>query len=110
MRPPVEPRVDLLPLDDEQWEWKRFERFCVGLAKALPDVARASLNGEPGEYQAGFDVVAELVDGRTRVYQCRKRKAFGPKAVAKTIAEAELDADDMWCLSHGASAARRARS
>lgn len=94
VRPPVEPRVDLLPLDDEQWEWKRFERFCVGLAKALPDVAHASLNGEPGEYQAGFDVLAELVDGRTRVYQCRKRKAFGPKAVAKTIAEAELDADE----------------
>lgn len=94
LHPPIQPRVDLLPLDAEEWEWKRFERFCVAFVKALPDVRHAYLYGGPGEDQAGIDVVAELEDGRTRVYQCRKRKAFGPKAVEKTIAEAEFEADE----------------
>jgi len=93
LRPPVQPRVDLLPLDAEEREWKRFERFCVAFVKALPDVRDAYLYGKPGEDQAGIDVVAELVDNRTRVYQCRKRKTFGPKAAEKTIAEAEFEAD-----------------
>jgi len=92
--PPIQPRVDLLPLDAEEWDWKRFERFCVAFVNALPDVRNAYLYGGPGEAQAGIDVVAELVDGRTRVYQCRKRKAFGPRAVEKTIAETEFEADE----------------
>lgn len=92
--PPVQPRVDLLPLDAEDWEWKRFERFCVAFVRALPDVRHAYLYGGPGEDQAGIDVIAELVDGRTRVYQCRKRKTFRPNAVEKTIADAEFEADE----------------
>ncbi len=81
-------------LNAEEWDWKRFERFCVAFVKALPDVRDAYLYGGPGEDQAGIDVVADLVDGRTRVYQCRKRKTFGPKAVENTIAEAEFEADE----------------
>lgn len=92
--PPIQPRVDLLPLDAEEWDWKRFERFCVAFVRALPDVRHAYLYGGPGEDQAGIDVVSELVDGRTRAYQCRKRKAFGPRAVEKTIADAEFEADE----------------
>lgn len=43
--PPIEPRLALLPLDEREWDWKRFERFCLDLVNGLPDVSHADFHG-----------------------------------------------------------------
>ena len=63
--PPIQPRVDLLPLDAEEWEWKRFSCFCVAFIKALPDVrhaystaSRARIRPADAEFEADEYVIA----------------------------------------------------
>ncbi len=70
--PPIEPRLTLLPLDEREWDWKRFERFCLDLVNALPDVRHAGFHGTQGDKQDGIDILAELTDGRKRTYQCKR--------------------------------------
>ena len=89
---PIEPRIDLLPLNHPEWEWKRFERFCLALVEALPDVRRAHLYGTRGQAQRGIDIVAELTDGSKRTYQCRKVQRFTLSSAKKTVKETTYEA------------------
>ena len=88
------PRRELLPLLDEEWEWKSFERFCLGYVSLQDDVADASLYGKRGEKQRGIDILATLEDGRTRTYQCRRYKKFTAKQAEKTVQEHDFRADE----------------
>jgi hypothetical protein len=63
--PPAD-HVDLLPLDDPQWGWDAFERFCLAYVNAQPDVADAHKYGTRGQGQLGIDIAAKLTSGRTR--------------------------------------------
>jgi hypothetical protein len=92
--PPPGSDVDLLPLDDSQWDWKDFERFCLGFVKAEAEVLDARLYGTRGEDQRGIDIVADLADGRTRTYQCRKWQAYRKADVEHTVEETEYEADE----------------
>jgi energy-coupling factor transporter ATP-binding protein EcfA2 len=89
--PAVEP---LLSLDDSELEWKRFERFCLDLARALPDVVDAHLYGVQGDDQEGIDIHADLADGRVRSIQCRRVGKFGKPELDKTIADTTYRADE----------------
>jgi len=93
-RPPIEPHVALLPVDDADWEWKAFERFCLGLVRAQTDVVEANLYGKRGEKQRGIDIAASLTDGRTRTYQCRKRKRFTRPNAEATVKDTTYKADE----------------
>ncbi len=91
--PPLD-HVDLLPLDDPQWEWDAFERFCLAYVNGQPDVASAHKYGTRGQGQLGIDIAAELTDGRTRTYQCRKWRKYTKTHAKSTVAETEYDADE----------------
>jgi hypothetical protein len=92
--PPPGSDVDLLPLDDPQWDWKGFERFCLGFVKAQPGVLDARLYGTGGQDQRGIDIVADLAGGRTRTYQCRKWQAYRKAHAEHTVEETEYAADE----------------
>lgn len=94
LTPPPESDVDLLPLDDPEWDWKAFERFCLGFVKAQPGVRDARLYGTRGQDQQGIDIVADLDDERTRTYQCRKWQAYGKADTEHTVEETEYEADE----------------
>jgi hypothetical protein len=91
--PPAD-SVDLLPFDNPEWDWKAFERFCLGFVEAQPDVADAHLYGTRGEKQRGIDIVANLRDGRTRTYQCRKWRRYTKTNAESTVEDTEVDADE----------------
>lgn len=103
----VEP---LLNLNDRELEWKRFERFCLDLARALPEVRDAHLYGDRGEDQEGIDIHADLVDGRVRTIQCRRVARFGKTEADKTIRETSYGADDhyVWATCVPTAGARKA--
>lgn len=94
LSPPATTQQDLLPLDDPQWDWKSFERFCLGFVRAKPDVVSADLYGTRGQAQKGIDIVAQLTDGRTRTYQCRKWQSFSKANVNSTVDETTYEADE----------------
>jgi hypothetical protein len=91
--PPAD-HVELLPLDDPQWDWKQFERFCLGYVEAQPNVADAHLHGTRGQSQRGIDILANLTDGRTRTYQCRKWQSYTKANAKSTVEDTEIDADE----------------
>src|SRR6266540_2253474 len=88
------PRDPLLRLDDPELEWKRYERFCLDLARALPEVADAHLYGTRGEAQEGIDIHADLDDGRVRTIQSRRVAKFGKADAERTIADTTYEADE----------------
>jgi hypothetical protein len=92
--PPIEPRLNLLPLDSDAWDWKAFERFCLDVVNALPDVRYAEFHGAQGDKQDGIDILAHLTNGGRRTYQCKKYKSFGPKRAETAIDENIYDAAD----------------
>ena len=83
--PPIEPRLALLPLSKRTWSWKAFERFCLDVVKALPDVVHAEFYGAEGDRQDGIDILADLCNGGQRTYQCKKKARFGPAAARATM-------------------------
>jgi hypothetical protein len=91
--PPAD-SVDLLPFDSSEWDWKAFERFCLGLVEAQPDVEDAHLYGTRGEKQRGIDILAKLKDGRTRSYQCRKWQSYTKTNAKSTVEDTEINADE----------------
>ncbi len=105
--PSVEP---LLALNDPGLEWKRYERFCLDLAKTLPDVRDAHLYGVQGDTQEGIDIHADLVDGRVRTIQCRRVKSFGKTEAEKTIKATTYPADEhrIWAACSLTAGARKA--
>jgi hypothetical protein len=104
--PSVEP---LLNLNDPELDWKRFERFCLDLVKALPDVNDAHLYGLRGENQQGIDIHVDLTDGRIRTIQCRRVAKFGKPQAEKTIRETTYKADEhqIWATCPLSAEARK---
>jgi hypothetical protein len=94
LSPPASSQVELLPIDDPEWDWKSFERFSLSFVRAQPDVREAHLYGTRGQKQLGIDIVAELTDGRKRTYQCRKWAEFTKSQAVKTVTETEYEADE----------------
>jgi hypothetical protein len=91
---PSAAREPLLGLNNPELEWKRFERFCLDLVKALPDVRDAHLYGVRGDDQEGIDIHADLIDGRVRSIQCRRVAKFGKPQTVNTIADTDYPADE----------------
>lgn len=84
----------MLPFESEEFSWQRFQRFCLELANALPEVKRADSYGQEGEKQDGIDIECALHDGRTRSIQCRKRKRFSKAHAEKLVKETHFKADE----------------
>ncbi len=85
--PPIEPRLATLPLTDAALDWKAFERFCLDVLNALPEVRHADFYGAPGDPQDGVDLLAHLVNGSRRTAQCKKVGTFAPADARQAIDE-----------------------
>ncbi len=94
LRLPASQHVDLLPLDDTEWTWKKFEYFCEQYVAAQPGVVSSNLYGKGGEGQKGIDIEAHLGGGRTRSYQCRRVQRFTKGDLDKTVKGNKYPADE----------------
>ncbi len=81
--PPVTPYPELLPLNDPNLSWERFEAFCEELISKLPGVKETHRYGGRGSRQRGIDIFADLENGERWAFQCRQWKKF-KKADATT--------------------------
>lgn len=91
--PPLELPTSRLPFGDDDFSWERFEQFCLGLVRRLPNVREVYRYGKAGENQRGIDIVAEHDDGTKSTYQCRRRKTFGPRSAEKTVGDTSYEAE-----------------
>jgi len=91
MNVPVSPLAADLPM--ELLTWEGFQRFCVDLIAKLPGVRRCREQGVVGDPQQGIDIVAEMQDGTTHVYQCRRVRQFGPAVARRSMDRATYKAD-----------------
>jgi hypothetical protein len=84
LKPPVNTRIQLLPLNDLAWE--HFERLCLRYVRTQAFVVRAQLYGVKGQKQHGIDLYVRLSDPlRYEVYQCKKLASFTASDVKKTV-------------------------
>jgi energy-coupling factor transporter ATP-binding protein EcfA2 len=84
LKPPVDTRVQLLPLNELTWE--HFERLCLRYVRTQSFVVRAQLYGVKGQKQHGIDLYVRLADPpRYEVYQCKRLASFTAADVKKAV-------------------------
>jgi energy-coupling factor transporter ATP-binding protein EcfA2 len=84
LKPPVDTRAQLLPLNDLSWE--HFERLCLRYIRTQSVVVRAQLYGVKGQKQHGIDLYVRLADPlRYEVYQCKRLASFTATDVKKAV-------------------------
>ena len=91
--PPVVPYPELLPLDDPNLPWDRFEAFCEELISRLPGVKETHRYGRRGSNQRGIDIFAVLDTGERWAFQCRQWKKFTKTDASRAIRETTYPAD-----------------
>ncbi len=74
--PPVIPNPELLPLNDPNISWERFEAFCEELISRLPDVRETHRYGGTGSRQRGIDFYADLHTRERWAFQCKRHRHF----------------------------------
>lgn len=85
--PPALPAPEVLPLNDPNFSWRRFEHFCRAFVSKLPGVVNCINYGKPGDKQFGIDLVATYEDGSKVTFQCRQWARFTAVNAAKAIKE-----------------------
>jgi len=109
VQPPVQPRLQRLPLNELSWE--QFEALCAALVEANPLTVDCHLYGVRGDDQQGIDVVATQrgADGdEIWAYQCKRYQAYTPGQLKGAVAKMAYPADYyVLMLSISATAALR---
>ena len=90
---PVAPYPELLPMDDPNLSWERFEAFCEEFISKLPGVKETHRYGRQGSRQKGIDIFAELHTGERWAFQCKQRKRFTENHATKAIEQTSYKAD-----------------
>ncbi len=91
--PPVVPYPELLPLDDPNLPWDRFEAFCDELIRRLPGVKETHRYGRSGSRQRGIDIFADLETGEKWAFQCKQWQKFTKTDATKAIQKTSYKAD-----------------
>ncbi len=91
--PPVASFPELLPLDDPNLPWERFEAFCEELISRLPGVRETHRYGRRGSPQKGIDIIADLDNGERWAFQCRQWKKFTKTDATRAIQKTSYKAD-----------------
>ena len=91
--PPVAPDPELLPLNDPNLPWERFEAFCVEFVSRLPGVKETHRYGGPGSPQKGIDIIAYLDNGEKWAFQCKQKQTFSKADATKAIQQTSYEAD-----------------
>ena len=86
--PPVQSRIQELPLEQLRWEY--FERLCARLAGYEADIEKCQLYGERGQGQEGIDIFGRHRGGESHtlsytLYQCKRVQTFGPAAIRDAV-------------------------
>ncbi len=82
--PPVETRIQSLPLEDLTWE--NFERLCYRLASRSGDVSDCRRYGIPGQGQQGIDIyIRRASDGGYSTWQCKRYHRFTSADVQEAV-------------------------
>jgi hypothetical protein len=82
--PPVETRVQVLPLGDLTWE--NFERLCYRLASRSGDVSECRRYGTQGQGQQGIDIyIRRASDGGYSTWQCKRYRHLTPGDVKEAL-------------------------
>jgi hypothetical protein len=89
---PVVPSPELLPLNDPNFGWEKFEAFCEDFISKLPGVKECHRYGTRGSKQKGIDIYVDLKNGERWTFQCRQRKRFKAAQAKKTIKETSFKA------------------
>lgn len=87
-----------LPLPLASLSPEGFQRFCRSLLEALHPSARVHAAGKTGHKQFGIDIEAELDNGDTHTYQCKREASFGAAKVKKAITEHKVHATKKFLL------------
>ena len=90
---PVAPYPELLPMDDPNLSWERFEAFCEEFISRLPGVKETHRYGGQGSRQKGIDIFADLHTGERWAFQCKQRKRFTENHATKAIEQTSYKAD-----------------
>ena len=91
--PPVDPSPKLLPLNDPNLPWDRFEAFCEAFISCLPGVKKAHSYGGSGSSQKGIDIFAEFENGERWAFQCKQRQRFTKTDAKRAIQQTSYTAD-----------------
>ena len=91
--PPVDPSPKLLPLNDPNLPWDRFEAFCEAFISCLPGVKKAHSYGGPGSSQKGIDIYADFENGERWAFQCKQRQRFTKTDAKRAIQQTSYTAD-----------------
>ena len=91
--PPVDPSPKLLPLNDPNLPWDRFETFCEAFISCLPGVKKAHSYGGPGSFQKGIDIFADFENGERWAFQCKQRQRFTKTDAKRAIQQTSYTAD-----------------
>lgn len=92
--PPVESQLQTLPLHSLLWD--NFERLCVRVIMKDGAVYECYRYGQPGEDQAGIDLLARhWINGRVQnwAYQCKKYAHFTPANARDAVKAFSFQAD-----------------
>ena len=90
--PPVIPNPELLPLNDPNISWERFEAFCEELIFRLPDVRETHRYGGTGSRQRGIDLYADLHTGERWAFQCKRHRHFTETDARRAIQKTSFNA------------------
>lgn len=91
--PPVTLPPELLPLNDDNFHWERFEAFCRDLVSRLPGVKTCYRYGVQGNRQHGVDLIADMEDGSTWGLSCKQYKRFAKGQAASAVKATTYAAD-----------------
>ena len=91
--PPVDPSPKLLPLNDPNLPWDRFEAFCEAFISCLPGVKKAHSYGGSGSSQKGIDIFADFENGERWAFQCKQRQRFTKTDAKRAIQQTSYTAD-----------------
>ena len=91
--PPVTPSPEILPLNDPNLPWERFEAFCEEFISRLPDVTETHRYGRTGSRQRGIDIFADLDNGEKWAFQCKQWKKFTKTDAKRAIQKTSYEAD-----------------
>ena len=92
-QPPVDPDPELLPLNDPNLPWERFEAFCEDFVSRLPGVKETHRYGGQGSFQKGVDIIAYLDNGEKWAFQCKQKQKFAEADALKVIQQTSYRAD-----------------
>ncbi|MHB8730532.1 MAG: hypothetical protein ACYDAB_01925 [bacterium] len=90
---PAAPFPSSLPLNDQNFLWQQFEKFCEAFISVLPGVKNCHLYGKRGGRQKGIDILADMVNGERWAFQAKQVRQFNRKHAQKAIAETTYEAD-----------------